>query len=92
MGELRLLPYRTFDPAGTFYADGPVKPRKRTGPASPAEKLGAVDAVLLSHAQRDEGSISLVFSSMAAGDLPAGHDIASFGEDVTVPALALGPT
>jgi L-ascorbate metabolism protein UlaG (beta-lactamase superfamily) len=54
MGKLRLLTDPTFDPAGTVYADGPVSLRKLAGSATPAEKMGPVDALLLSHDQHKD--------------------------------------
>lgn len=46
---LRLLTDPTFDPAGTRYAQGPVRFTKTAGPALLPEQLGPVDVVLLSH-------------------------------------------
>jgi L-ascorbate metabolism protein UlaG (beta-lactamase superfamily) len=46
---LRLLTDPTFDPAGTDYALNQYTLKKREGPAIPREKLGHIDAVLLSH-------------------------------------------
>jgi L-ascorbate metabolism protein UlaG (beta-lactamase superfamily) len=46
---LRLLTDPTFDPAGTDYTLNLYTLKKREGPAIPAEKLGRIDAVLLSH-------------------------------------------
>lgn len=46
--DLRLLTDPTFDPPGD-YERGPTILRKLAGPAIPAERIGPVDAVLLSH-------------------------------------------
>jgi L-ascorbate metabolism protein UlaG (beta-lactamase superfamily) len=46
---LRLLTDPTFDPAGTSYPTPAYTLRKTQGPALPADRLGAVDVVLLSH-------------------------------------------
>jgi L-ascorbate metabolism protein UlaG (beta-lactamase superfamily) len=46
---LRLLTDPTFDPAGTDYTLNLYTLKKREGPAVPPEKLGRIDAVLLSH-------------------------------------------
>ncbi|HEX4264333.1 MAG TPA: MBL fold metallo-hydrolase [Verrucomicrobiae bacterium] len=46
---LRLLTDPTFDPAGTNYVLNLYTLKKREGPAIPPEKLGHIDAVLLSH-------------------------------------------
>lgn len=46
---LRLLTDPTFDPAGEKYPTGAYTLRKTAGPAVPAESLGHIDAVLLSH-------------------------------------------
>src|ERR671922_4505 len=47
-GGLRLLTDPTFDPPGD-YERGPTILRKLDGPAIPADRIGPVDAVLLSH-------------------------------------------
>ncbi|HSB55273.1 MAG TPA: MBL fold metallo-hydrolase, partial [Gemmatimonadales bacterium] len=46
---LRLLTDPTFDPPGTSYPTPAYTLHKTLGPAISAEKLGPVDAVLLSH-------------------------------------------
>jgi L-ascorbate metabolism protein UlaG (beta-lactamase superfamily) len=46
---LRLLTDPTFDPAGTDYVLNLYTLKKREGPAIPPEKLGHINAVLLSH-------------------------------------------
>ncbi len=46
---LRLLTDPTFDPAGTTYEPPGYTLRKTQGPALPADRVGAVDAVLLRH-------------------------------------------
>lgn len=51
IGNLRLLTDPTFDPAGSRYSNGPVEVVKKISPALTVSKLGAVDAVLLSHDQ-----------------------------------------
>jgi L-ascorbate metabolism protein UlaG (beta-lactamase superfamily) len=48
-GGLRLLTDPTFDAPGGEYRTGPVALRKTQGPALAAERLGRIDAVLLSH-------------------------------------------
>ncbi|MFJ6831548.1 MBL fold metallo-hydrolase [Streptomyces sp. NPDC091209] len=53
IGGLRLLTDPTFDAPGE-YPVGARKLVKTTGPALPAEKLGPVDAVLLSHDQHPD--------------------------------------
>lgn len=45
---LRLLTDPTFDPPG-LYQEAPVRFEKTSGPAIPVERIGALDAVLLSH-------------------------------------------
>jgi L-ascorbate metabolism protein UlaG (beta-lactamase superfamily) len=49
LGGLRLLTDPTFDAAGSEYPTPTYVLRKTRGPALPAESLGSVDAVLLSH-------------------------------------------
>ena len=49
LGGLRLLTDPTFDPAGSEYRTPVYVLRKTQGPALAPERLGAVDAVLLSH-------------------------------------------
>jgi len=49
LGGLRLLTDPTFDAAGSEYPAPTYVLRKTRGPALPAESLGPVDAVLLSH-------------------------------------------
>lgn len=49
-GDLRLLTDPTFDPPG-LYKETPVRFEKTSGPALPAEDIGRIDAVLLSHDQ-----------------------------------------
>jgi L-ascorbate metabolism protein UlaG (beta-lactamase superfamily) len=49
LGGLRLLTDPTFDAAGSEYPAPTYVLRKTRGPAVPAESLGPVDAVLLSH-------------------------------------------
>jgi len=44
----RLLTDPTFDPPG-LYREAPVRFEKFSGPAIPADEIGAIDAVLLSH-------------------------------------------
>jgi len=52
VGGWRLLTDPTFDPPGRRYSFGPgASSRKMTGPAVPADALGRIDAVLLSHDQ-----------------------------------------
>ncbi|HEY7354053.1 MAG TPA: MBL fold metallo-hydrolase [Terriglobales bacterium] len=48
-GGLRFLTDPAFDPAGTEYKSGPATLRKIAAPAIPAESLGRIDVVLLSH-------------------------------------------
>ncbi|HWB86089.1 MAG TPA: MBL fold metallo-hydrolase [Bryobacteraceae bacterium] len=48
-GGVRLLTDPTFDPAGGEYPSGPATLRKLAVPAIPAEKIGSVDYILLSH-------------------------------------------
>lgn len=48
-GGLRLLTDPTFDPAGSAYRSGAYELRKTLDPALPADALGPLDAVLLSH-------------------------------------------
>lgn len=48
-GSVRLLTDPTFDPPGGDYTTGPVTLTKLTGPAIPADQVGPVDYVLLSH-------------------------------------------
>ncbi|MBN9660373.1 MAG: MBL fold metallo-hydrolase [Acidobacteria bacterium] len=48
-GSVRLLTDPTFDPPGEDYTTGPVTLTKLTGPAIPADQIGTVDYVLLSH-------------------------------------------
>ncbi|MGJ5818927.1 MBL fold metallo-hydrolase [Paludibaculum fermentans] len=48
-GRVRLLTDPTFDPPGSDYTTGPVTLEKLTGPAIPADQIGSVDYVLLSH-------------------------------------------
>lgn len=48
-GGFRLLTDPTFDPPGDEYKTGPVVLEKTNGPARPAESLGRVDLILLSH-------------------------------------------
>ena len=50
IGGLRLLTDPTFDPPGTYEARGVVLV-KQSSPALPADRLGRIDAVLLSHDQ-----------------------------------------
>jgi L-ascorbate metabolism protein UlaG (beta-lactamase superfamily) len=49
LGGLRFLTDPTFDPAGTQYPTKLYRLRKLEGPALSADKLGYLDAVLLSH-------------------------------------------
>jgi len=49
-GGLRLLTHPTFDPPGDYPRPGtPVVLHKLTGPAVPADELGPIDALLISH-------------------------------------------
>ncbi|QOY88351.1 MBL fold metallo-hydrolase [Paludibaculum fermentans] len=48
-GSVRVLTDPTFDPPGGDYTTGPVTLHKLTGPAIPADQLGSIDYVLLSH-------------------------------------------
>ncbi|HZR67203.1 MAG TPA: MBL fold metallo-hydrolase [Terriglobales bacterium] len=48
-GGLRFLTDPTFDPAGSEYKSGSATLRKLAGPSIPAESLGPIDVVLLSH-------------------------------------------
>jgi L-ascorbate metabolism protein UlaG (beta-lactamase superfamily) len=48
-GGLRLLTDPTFDPVGAVYRGPGYELRKTLGPALPADALGPLDAVLLSH-------------------------------------------
>jgi len=50
MGSFRLLTDPTFDPPG-LYQEKPVRFEKTSGPAIPADAVGALDAILLSHDQ-----------------------------------------
>lgn len=49
-GGVRLLTDPTFDPPG-LYQERPVRFEKTSGPAIEADRIGRVDAVLLSHDQ-----------------------------------------
>jgi L-ascorbate metabolism protein UlaG (beta-lactamase superfamily) len=49
LGGLRLLTDPTFDPPGAEFRSGSYVLRKTMGPALAPEKLGRIDAVLLSH-------------------------------------------
>jgi L-ascorbate metabolism protein UlaG (beta-lactamase superfamily) len=49
LGGLRLLTDPTFDPAGSEYATALYTLRKTQDPAIPADELGDIDVVLLSH-------------------------------------------
>jgi L-ascorbate metabolism protein UlaG (beta-lactamase superfamily) len=49
-GAFRLLTDPTFDPPG-LYQEKPVRFEKTSGPAMPAEAVGPLDAILLSHDQ-----------------------------------------
>jgi len=77
IGGLRLVTDPTFDPPG----DHPIGQRnlvKTTGPAVPADSVGPVDVVLLSHDQHPDnlddagrrflGEVSLVLSTAAAAE------------------------
>ncbi len=55
VGEWRLLTDPTFDPAGGSYRFGwGTGSRKLTDPAIPADELGPIDAVLLSHDHHED--------------------------------------
>src|SRR3954471_17898940 len=49
LGGLRLLTDPTFDPAGSSYPTPVYTLHKLTGPALTPDRLGTIDAVLLSH-------------------------------------------
>ena len=53
-GGMRLLTDPTFDPAGGEYQTGPVTLTKLTGPVIAADRLGRIDAILLSHDQHSD--------------------------------------
>ena len=52
VGPFRFLTDPGFDPEGTEKSEGPGHDLKKTmGPSIPAEEVGRIDAVFLSHAQ-----------------------------------------
>lgn len=74
VGGLRLLTDPTFDPPGTY--PGAVTLTKLAGPAMPAEAVGPLDAVLLSHDQHadnlDRAGRALLSSAGLVLTTPAG--------------------
>ncbi|WP_326788059.1 MBL fold metallo-hydrolase [Streptomyces sp. NBC_00151] len=88
IGGLRLLTDPTFDAPGE-YPVGARKLVKTAGPALPAEKLGPVDAVLLSHDQHPDN-----LDASGRGYLqgaPVTLSTASAYERISAPVRALGP-
>ncbi|MGC4986439.1 MBL fold metallo-hydrolase [Streptomyces sp. DT193] len=88
IGGLRLLTDPTFDAPGE-YPVGARKLVKTAGPAFPAEKLGPVDAVLLSHDQHPDN-----LDASGRGYLqgaPVTLSTASAYERIGAPVRALGP-
>ncbi|WRZ93176.1 MBL fold metallo-hydrolase [Streptomyces sp. NBC_01007] len=88
IGGLRLLTDPTFDAPGE-YPVGARKLVKTTGPALPAEKLGPVDAVLLSHDQHPDN-----LDASGRGYLqnaPVTLSTASAYERIGAPVRALRP-
>ncbi|MEU4166294.1 MBL fold metallo-hydrolase [Streptomyces sp. NPDC026665] len=88
IGGLRLLTDPTFDAPGE-YPLGSRKLVKTTGPALPAEKIGPVDAVLLSHDQHPDN-----LDASGRGYLrsaPVTLSTASAYERIGAPVRALGP-
>ncbi|MFE1290561.1 MBL fold metallo-hydrolase [Streptomyces sp. NPDC058751] len=88
IGGLRLLTDPTFDAPGE-YPVGARKLVKTTGPALPAEELGPVDAVLLSHDQHPDN-----LDASGRGYLqgaPVTLSTASAYERIGAPVRALAP-
>ena len=54
IGSVRLLTDPVLDPAGTQFHYGPIALEKTSGVATSADKLGRIDAVLLSHDQHGD--------------------------------------
>ncbi|MFF3887974.1 MBL fold metallo-hydrolase [Streptomyces sp. NPDC001914] len=88
IGGLRLLTDPTFDAPGE-YPLGSRKLVKTTGPALPAEKIGPVDAVLLSHDQHPDNLDASGREYLRSA--PVTLSTASAYERIGAPVRALGP-
>ncbi|MFB7245022.1 Zn-dependent hydrolase [Streptomyces populi] len=88
IGGLRLLTDPTFDAPGE-YPVGARKLVKTAGPALPAEELGPVDAILLSHDQHPD-NLDASGRGFLQG-VPVTLSTASAYERIGAPVRALGP-